>query len=340
MPFSELIPSFSLKILPDSEVELSGEVPYSCIEKHREDALAHIASELELPGFRKGNVPKDLVLKKVGELAVLEESAEFFVRDFYPELVLGKKIDALGRPDIRITKLAPGNPIALTIRTAVYPELVVPRSWKKIAEGIEREKQAEVTDKEIEETLESLRRGRAKKDAAGTEVLPDLTDDFAHSIGSFKDLADLKEKIKEGIDEEKARAAKDKRRGAIIEALLAKTEVNLPKVFVENELEKIVAQLKDDVARLGISFDDYLKRVNKSEKEVREEFRSQAQKRAKLQLFLNELARQEKIEADASAVDEEMKHATTHFPDAKPDLLRVHIETVLRNEKVLQALEA
>ncbi|MDO8548386.1 MAG: hypothetical protein Q7R71_01825, partial [bacterium] len=174
-------------------------------------------------------------------------------------------------------------------------------------------------------------------DAEG--ALPALDDEFAKSIGAFESLDALKTQITKGITEEKARAAKDKRRGHIIDALLQKTAVAVPKLFVESELDKIMGQMKEDVSRFGMTFDDYLKRMSKTEDGVRNEFREQAAKRAKLQLTLNKIAQDEKVEPEKEAVDTEMKHALEHFPEANPALLRVHIESVLRNEKVLKLLE-
>jgi trigger factor len=97
--------------------------------------------------------------------------------------------------------------------------------------------------------------------------------------------------------------------------------------------------MREDVVRFGVKYEDYLKQINKTEEELRKEFRDQATKRAKLQLTLNKIAADEKIEIDQAQVEQEMKHALEHFPDAKPELVRIHIETVLRNEKVLQLLE-
>ena len=343
MQFEELAELFSVKKLPQSEVEITGEIPAGEIQNYRDRALKEIAEELELPGFRKGNVPQDIALKKVGEMAVLEEAVELFVRDFYPELILHKKLDAVARPDIRITKLTPNNPISISIRTAIYPEVKLPSSWRALAQKIPLETPAEVSEEEVAQTLESVRKNRASapvEGTPGTEALPEINDDFARSIGAFADLSDLKAKIKQGIGEEKLRSARDKRRGNIIETLLEKMKVDMPRVFVESELGKILAELKDDVARLGLSFDEYLKRAGKSEDALREEFRGQAEKRAMLQLTLNEIAKEEKIEPDEKEVAEEMKHALEHFPNAKPDLLAVHIQTVLRNEKVLKMLES
>ncbi|MDP4020876.1 MAG: hypothetical protein Q8P58_02445, partial [Candidatus Adlerbacteria bacterium] len=133
--------------------------------------------------------------------------------------------------------------------------------------------------------------------------------------------------------------ARDKRRGKIIDALLEKVEVEIPRIFVESELDKIMSQMREDIARMGLKFEDYLKHANKTEEQLRADFKDQAHRRAKLQLTLNKIAAEEKVEPEAEAVEREMKHALEHFPNARPELVRIHIETVLRNEKVLQLLE-
>ena len=355
MQFEALAKSFIKKELPESEVELTGEIPADVISPYRERALGFFAAELEMPGFRKGHVPADIALKKVGEIAVLEEAVELFMRDFYPELVETHATDAVGRPDIRITKLAPGNPVALVVHTTVYPTVELPKAWKKIGEGIEIETVPDILDAEVDEALTSIRRARAKVPTATAEAaaegeplataqvsdadLPVLDDAFAQSLGGFTDVADLKQKLKENMKQEKDQKARDARRGKIIEALLEQTKLEVPAIFVESELEKIISQMKEDTQRFGLSFDEYLQRVEKTEEVVRAEFREQATKRAKLQLVLNKLADDEKLIADKEQVDTELKHALEHFPDARPELVRIHIETVLRNEKALQLLE-
>ena len=385
----EIARSFALTNLPESEVELVGEIPFADIEPLQEHAVKHFQEELELPGFRKGHVPTDMVKKRVGDIAILEEAVEHFMRDFYPALVTEQKIDAIGRPEIKITKLAPGNPVGITVRTAVYPEINLPKDWRTHASTVPLDDTASVEDREIDDALLSIRRAKAKESgmaaaeshssAAGhqgdpvhpgesghgagahdaapdsatastqaphsvtdippEENLPALDDAFAQSLGAFTDLADLKVKMRENLLQEKTQKIKDARRGKIIESLLEKTQLAVPAVFVDSELEKIVAQMHDDVTRYGMTFEEYLKRINKTEEDVRNELRDQARKRAKLQLLLNKIAADEKIEAEKEAVDTEMKHALEHFPDARPDLLRFHIETVMRNEKVLQLLE-
>lgn len=335
----DIAKQFALKPLPDSEVQLSGDIPYEAVEPYKTQALAHLAEHMELPGFRPGKVPADVAAKKVGEIAVLEEAVEMFVKDFYIELIEAHKMDAVGRPSIAITKLAPGNPVGLLVRVSVYPAVEAPKGWKQFAEEIPLEAAESATQEEITKTLEDLQKSRTTKDAEGKEVPPELNDEFAKSLGAFESMDALREQINKGITEEKARAAREKRRGKLIEKLLEKASLEVPAVFIESELQKILAQMREDIERLGLSMDDYLKRTNKTEEDIRSDFKEQARKRAKLQLLLNKLAEEEKVVADEAAVEAEMKHALEHFPDAKPDLVRIHIETVLRNEKVLQLLE-
>lgn len=365
MKFEELAKSFSKKSLPDSEVELTGEIPAETVAPYREKALMLLAEGLELPGFRKGHVPADMALKRIGEVAVLEEAVELFMRDFYPDLVVAHVAGAIGRPDIRITKLAPENPVGIVIRTSVYPTIELPKKWKEVGKGIEVETVADILDAEVDEALTSVRRARAnanlteqelgekksglpgagdprtfsEQDPAKEEVLPELNDEFAKSLGSFEGVEDLKQKIKENMKAEKEQKARDTRRGKVVEALLEQVNIEVPSIFIDSELEKILGQMREDTTRFGLSFEDYLERVGKTEEQIRADFRDQATKRAKLQLTLNKIAETEKIEADPEKVETEFKHALEHFPDARPDLVKIHIETVLRNEQVLQLLE-
>jgi FKBP-type peptidyl-prolyl cis-trans isomerase (trigger factor) len=347
-----LAKQFAVKKLPDSEVEFSGDIPADLLTPYREEALKHLAEHMELPGFRPGKVPPAMVVQKLGEVAILEDAVEHFMQEFYVILLTTHDIDAVGRPDIRITKIAPEEPVSVVINTAVYPEITLPKNWKTIGETVAPEPATLATDEDVEKTIESLRRSRARHpdapiksevgaptEASEEPPLPELDDAFAKSLGAFENVQALKDQIKKGIGEEKERAAKDTRRGKIIDALLEGVEVDVPSVFVDSELDKIIGQMKEDIARFNIPYDDYLKRVGKTEEQLRDEFRDQARKRAKLQLTLNKIAAEEKIEADKEMTEQEMKHALEHFPDAKVELLRIHVETVLRNEKVLQILE-
>ncbi|MFZ2048701.1 MAG: trigger factor family protein, partial [Minisyncoccia bacterium] len=64
------------KTLPESEVEITGSISLEFINECRKEALKELGEKVNIDGFRKGHIPEDILVKRVGELAVLEESAE------------------------------------------------------------------------------------------------------------------------------------------------------------------------------------------------------------------------------------------------------------------------
>jgi trigger factor len=161
--WSDIAKLFKRKELPDSEVELSGDIPYATVEPYKAKALVHMAEHLNLPGFRPGKVPAEMVLKNVGEIAVLEEAVELFMKDFYIELIGEHKVDPVGRPNIAITKLAPQNPVGLTVRVSVYPTIEAPNGWEKLQEQIALEEAEPATVEEVEKTITDLQKSRASR---------------------------------------------------------------------------------------------------------------------------------------------------------------------------------
>src|SRR3989338_738220 len=104
-----------VKKLPKSEVEIEGELGSEDFEGYFKKALLKIGATLELPGFRKGKIPESVLVSKVPEIKILEEMAQLALDEYYPKIISGEtgnaKLDAIGRPEISITKLARKNPL-------------------------------------------------------------------------------------------------------------------------------------------------------------------------------------------------------------------------------------
>jgi FKBP-type peptidyl-prolyl cis-trans isomerase (trigger factor) len=98
--------------------------------------------------------------------------------------------------------------------------------------------------------------------------------------------------------------------------------------------------MESDIAQIGLKFEDYLKHLNKTVVDLKKEFRNDAEKKAKLGLILNEIARVEKIVADEEQVAKEVAAILEHYKDADPERARMHAENVLTNEKIFQFLES
>ncbi|PIT96792.1 hypothetical protein COT82_01225 [Candidatus Campbellbacteria bacterium CG10_big_fil_rev_8_21_14_0_10_35_52] len=335
----------------NSEIEIKAEIPENILSEYRERVIKDFSKDIELKGFRKGHIPKSILMDKIGEQTIIEKQASLALADIYPNIVMDNNLNVIGKPEVIVTKLAPKNPVGFTIKTAIMPEIKL-SDYKKIARSVILDKtEANVSEKEMDDVIEQIKKGAAinkskknnleenlKKNGEQYEKL-ELTDDFVKTLGDFKDLADFKNKIKENLTKEKSIKKREKRRAEIIEKIIKDTKIDIPKIFVESELDKMLAQFKDDVARMNVQFNKYLEKIKKTENELRNEWKNDAEKRAKIQLSLNEIAKKENVSVSEENVKHEVNHILEHYKDAKPESVRVYIETVLTNEKVFQFLE-
>jgi FKBP-type peptidyl-prolyl cis-trans isomerase (trigger factor) len=315
---------------------------------------------LEIDGFRKGKVPENILLSKIPEAQILGEMAEMALSENYPKILEENKIDAIARPEISITKLARNNPLEFKIKTSVMPTIELP-DYKQIAkkttsEITGEEKNLEVTEKEMEDTIMDIRKSRAPKihmAEAPTEIvegekdkevkepeLPPFDDEYVQALGPFKNVEDFKEKLKENIKLEKGNQFKEKLRLKIVEKIIENSKTEIPEILIDAELDKILYRMESDITQMGLKFEDYLKHLNKTIEDLRKEFRDDAEKKANLSIVLNEIAKLEKIEADETQVANEVVKIIEHYKDADPERAKIYAENVLVNEKVFEFLES
>jgi len=342
--------------LPKSELEIEGEITADSFEAYYDKALKHIGEHAELDGFRKGKAPESVLLSKVPEIKILEEMAEMALGENYPKILEENKIDAIGRPEITITKLGRKNPLSFKIKTAVIPEVKM-ADYKKIAKEMmaeitDEEKKTDVTEEEMEKVVLDILKSRAPKVeiAEGVEpkegekklepVLPELNDEFVKAMGPFENVEDFKNKIRENMKLEKENALKEKTRIKIIEKIIEKSEVDVPELLITLETNKIIARMQDDIARMGLKFEDYLGHLKKTEEEIRADFRKDAEQRSKLSLVIADIAKKEELKPEEEEIQTEVDHILEHYKDADPQSARMHTENVLTSEKVFQFLEA
>lgn len=339
-----------------SEVTITAAIPVAVLESYRTKTLEHLSKTADIDGFRKGHVPKEVVAQRMGEVELLKDIAEQALADAYPQMVMELALDVVGRPAVSINKLAPGNPVEVTIRTAVMPEVTLP-DYQKIAEKKRGEKiddkELAVTDEEVENVIKNVRQREAHaayhaahpddNEHAHGEIpesdWPEFTDDMAQKLGDFKDVNDFKDKIRDNIKKEKEGKANDKKRGELIDELVKGAKIEVPLIFVESELSQMVQEFKTQVAQMGLTWEGYLEHIKKTEDDVREEWRADAEKRAKTQLILNKIADEQKIVADKEKVEREVGHILEHYQDADPDRVRAYVESMQTNQLVFAWLE-
>ncbi|MDQ2933250.1 MAG: hypothetical protein M3Q80_02620 [bacterium] len=353
-PTSKSYETAIIKKLDKSRVEITGTISAEVWEKFRPQALKYINDSITVDGFRKGMVPESILVSKVGNAAILEEIAELALSKSYLDILINEKIDAIGKPEIQVTKLAPGNSLEFKAITAVVPEVTLP-DYKKLAEAEIKKTNTDdlkVTEKDIEAALLRVRKQHAsheghdhdtmspeEHDKAVEANMPEITDEFVKTLGDFTDVADFKNKLSDLIMEQKRNEAQEKLRMRIANAISEATTIEVPDIMIDSELSRTQAQFEADIERMGVKMDDYLKHAKKTLEEIHTEWRPHSEKKAKLQLVLNEIAKKEKITPDPKEIEEEVGHIVEHYKDADKERAAVYAETVLTNEKVFKFLE-
>jgi trigger factor len=136
--------------------------------------------------------------------------------------------------------------------------------------------------------------------------VPLLDDAFAKQFGA-KTLDDLRKRLAENHRQEADDEARRATQQVALEALLKKASVELPDALVEEELNRMFAEFREQLDRQGIPYEKYLEHLGKSEDELRKEQRTEAERRVKLSLVVNTLAEVEKIVPTEAQVTSELK---------------------------------
>jgi FKBP-type peptidyl-prolyl cis-trans isomerase (trigger factor) len=293
--------------------------------------------------------------ERLGEGAIWNEIAGLAISDAYPKIVEGKNLRIVGRPEVTITKLAPGNPIGFTITVGLMPDVVLPEYRAIAADALlKADESLEVGEAELAEAIRTIRENHAHakwhhdhpEDHSHNhqewkeEDLPAFDEAFVRSLGGFKTVAEFTDALKNQIATGKIQRLKEKKRVAVADALIAATPFPVPPVFVESELNKMTAEFETTVGRMGMTVDEYLSKAEKDVATLRNEWRAEAKKRAQLQVILNAIAEKEAIALDEDKVAREIAHITEHFPDANPGNVRAYVETMFTNQKVFELLES
>jgi trigger factor len=272
--------------LDNSQVEFTVELSVEEFEPYIQKGADKIAKEIKIDGFRQGKAPMDMIKDKVGELTILEEAANIAIRKTLSEVIdKDDKMIPIGHPDVRITKLAPGNPLEYKIIISVLPEVKL-GDYKNIK--ITKEK-VEITDADIDRSIKQLCEMRGKEVISDKEVadndkiiidLDMYLDNVPIEGGQGKDIAIIlgKNHIVPGFDKKIIGAKKGDVREFTITYPAEYHQVNLAgknvefKVAVKEIFSRVIPEANEEFAKqLGFNnFNDLKENFSKSLKEEKE----------------------------------------------------------------------
>lgn len=327
--------------LPDSKVEITGELDAAIFDDYIKKATQKFVAAAEIDGFRKGKAPEKLVIEHVGEDKILHEAAELALQTEWPKILKENGIEAIGPAEFHILKIARGNTLSWKATVAVIPELVLP-DYKAIALKVNAGRVTdpiEVTDKEIDETVEYIHRSRAQ----GKEPAP-IDDVFAQSLGNFPTLAALKENIRDGIRLEKEAKRAEEHRNKLATEIAEAAKVEVPNVIIEGEKQKMLRELQANITEMGLEWPAYLEHMKTTEDDLKKGWQKDAERRVRIGFALHEISKKENIEPTLDEINGRLERLLAPYSEDEVKKIdsvaaRDYAVSILRNEKVLKFLE-
>ncbi|MDE3102981.1 MAG: trigger factor [Chloroflexota bacterium] len=328
-------------------------------ETYREILQAHDVDPLDRPNVEMGTFEpgKDLTYTatvavrpevklgdyashgaKVEPKAPTDEDVERVIEDMREHHAELRPVDRPAEKDDVVTvdidaKIAPlpsepadAKPRELTLARNGHLELGRTNVVPGLAEGIVGMKATEERALELtfpEDADEDLR-GRTgsfsvRVSQVAEKVLPPLDESFARTVG-VADLAALRKAVRDELAHGAFHEARDAAADTAVDHALATSEVEVPEVLVQDEIERLLADLRQRVEERGLTWERFLLQAKRTEAEIREQWRPAAERRARSLLVLDAIAKKEGVTVSSTELAQEV--ALTPLAQQDPQALR------------------
>lgn len=128
-----------------------------------------------------------------------------------------------------------------------------------------------------------------------TKELPDLDDEFASEVSEFDTLAEYKEEIKRKLTEKKEKEAKSAKEEAVVDAIIADADMDIPQAMLETQQRQIVDEFSQRLQMQGLSLEQYFQFTGLDAQKMLEQVKPQADRRIKSRLVLEAIVAAENI---------------------------------------------
>ena len=386
-----------------------------------------VRPHISFPGFRRGRVPRHIVLQFVGREALLNEVLDTMLPEVTGRAMEEQELEPGGMPNMEVLDL---DPVTFKATVPLRPEVEL-GDYRDIRVEVET---SQVSEEDVQERLEGLRgsmsswepverpvamgdmitmtaegtvEGNAILDETDTvyllvedadrpfpgfaealvgaeidalnefelavaddfpvddvagkpvqvsvtvsdvkeRVLPELDEDFAQGIGEgYDSLEALREQIEEELRTENENNAEQELRESAIGSLLDGATATIAPVIIDNEVNYMLNEQAQTLARMNIRFDDYLRSIGSSEDELREQLREEAIARIKRAVALEKLGEAEGIEVTDENVEERIESIIEQnreqYPEASntpeiTDDMRSSVRRMMHSELVMERL--
>lgn len=338
---------------PKSQIEITVTAPWSDVQGRWDATLQKLAADVELPGFRKGAAPLNLVEQHLGK-RLEDEFLKEAMSALLAQVLQEAQIIPIDYPKYQLSSFVKGNSLSFRATITQRPQVSV-GDYKAIK--VTRPASKPVSDEEIDKMIDDLFKKWQKRAtvtqpktaisfntplvASPAQTQTNLpNDDFAIAMGATN-LSDLKDKIKKDLEQHRSFDNELDFEEMILGEVEKLTQVDLPEVLVLDELNRMLLSLQRRVSDMGLLLEDYLKTQNKTVETLKGEWRGQAERNVKMELGLSEVARAENIQIS----DEELQSEIGKIQDAKlraqfeTEEPKLHLRHSLRQVKTLDLLK-
>ncbi|MEO5779286.1 MULTISPECIES: trigger factor [Arthrobacter] len=343
--------------LTPTRVKLNVEVPFEELKPSIAEAYKTVASQIQVPGFRKGKVPSKLIDQRVGRGYVLETAINEGLNGWYQAAVQETGIRPLSRPEVEITEVpdpsATDGELKFHAEVDVRPEIELPDYAGLKVEVAAAESSDVDVDKALDElrgrfgTLKSIDRPAADGDFLTIDIAASIDGAEVDSAAALSYQVGAGTML-EGLDEAVTGLSADE--DAIFETTLVggehAGESAQVKVTVKSVKERELPEANDDFAQLASEFDTLA--------ELREDLAKQAAESKVVEQgveardkVLDKLVELVEVPVPASVVEEQLEahfkaensHGEgEHDTDEHRAEVKANTERAFQNEIILDAI--
>ena len=145
------------------------------------------------------------------------------------------------------------------------------------------------------------------------EQLPELDDEFAKDVSEYDTLEELKKANRDRLESYAKSSAENQMKDAAIGKVVEANEVEIPRAMVEDEIDRMINELNQQLRYQGITIDKYLEFTGKNMADFREEIRPEAEKAVKTRIILMGVVEAEKIEVSPEEMEEEINTMAAQY---------------------------
>lgn len=143
--------------------------------------------------------------------------------------------------------------------------------------------------------------------------LPELNDEFASDVSEFETLAEYKESLKKNLQQQKENEAKKTKEDEAIQKIIDKSKMDLPEAMITTQCENMIEEFSQRLAQSGLSMEQYLQFSGMTMDKMMEQVRPEAISRIQSSLVLEQIAKEENIEATDEDVDAEIAKMAANY---------------------------